>query len=122
MMSDFPEFCEVEHRIAKKEHKCSECHGKIEPRDVHERTAGKWDGSFSVFKVCMHCETARDWLLNNTEWKEAFFLDDGVEFFFGELREHLREYGREGDRTKAFRAYRHVVSMDRRRRSAKAKA
>ncbi|MFV8201568.1 hypothetical protein ACNQ1D_26535, partial [Enterobacter cloacae complex sp.6700005] len=35
--------------------------------------------------------------------------------FFTMLRDHLREQGREGDRKYAFRAYRLVVLMDKRR-------
>lgn len=120
-MSDMPEFCEVTHHVAKKQHKCGECHGIIDPLDVYERTAGKWDGDFRIFKVCGHCETARDWLLNETEWTEAFFLDDGIDFFFGELRQHLKDYGSDGDRRNAFRAYRFIVLMDRRRKAAKDK-
>lgn len=126
-MSDMPDFTEVTHHVARKEHKCYECGGIIEPLDVYERTAGKWDGDFSVFKVCGHCETARDWLLNETDWLEyldpAGGLDgiQGAQFYFGSLREHLQEQASECDRKYAFRAYRFIVLMDRRRKAAKDK-
>ncbi len=120
-MSECPDFYTVTHHVAKKPHRCHECKGIIAPLDVYERTAGKWDGRFETFKVCGHCETARDWLLNETEWTEAFFIDDGIDFCFGELRQHLKDYGSDGDRLKAFRAYRFIVLMDRRRKAAKDK-
>lgn len=122
-MSDMPVFTEVSHHVAKKEHSCCECGGIIAPLDVYERTAGKWDSGFSVFKVCGHCEAARDWLLNETDWKQLLenggLNGDGAEFYFGQLREHLREQAREGNRQYAFRAYRFIVLMDRRRKAAK---
>jgi hypothetical protein len=73
------------------------------------------DGDASNFKTCQKCAEARDWLLNETDWPDD--IDgEGHSYFFTMLRDHLREQGRkEGDRKYAFRAYRLVVLMDKRR-------
>ncbi|MBO2025512.1 hypothetical protein J4733_07740 [Klebsiella pneumoniae] len=72
------------------------------------------DGDAGNFKTCQKCAEARDWLLNETDWPDD--IDgDGHSYFFTMLRDHLREQGREGDRKYAFRAYRFVVLMDKRR-------
>ncbi len=110
-MSDFQT---VTHCVAQKHHRCYECGGGIAPTEVYEKTVGTWDGNFSTFKVCNSCEQARDWLIEETDWPDD--IDgDGHQWFFGQLREHLIEQARHGDRRFALRAYRHLVGMNRRR-------
>ena len=112
-MSDFTS---VTHVIAKVQHKCCECGGIIAPLDVYERTAGTWDGLFSLFKVCGHCENARDWLIEETNWPDD--IDgDGHQFYFTQLRDHLMEQAKGGDPKFSFRAYRHIVAMKHRRQA-----
>lgn len=115
-----PSCSTVVHRVARKQHKCYECGGIIAPLDVYEYTSGVWEGRPDSFKVCQHCEEARDWLLEETDWKENAWLEDGASFLFGDLCEHLMEQAREGDRKHAFRAYRFVVLMGRRRKAGAA--
>lgn len=117
-----PSCSTVTHRVARKEHRCYECGGTIAPLDVYECTSGIWDGSPNRFKVCQHCEEARDWLLEDTDWvaccNEAGGVDgEGAVFFYGQLSEHLLEQAREGQRKFAFRAYRFVSLMRRRRKA-----
>lgn len=117
-MGNLPQSVAVSHHVAHIEHKCCECEGIIAALDVYERTAGTWDGEKSIFKVCVPCIDARDWLINETEWKQNFFPIPGVDWHFTHLREHLMEYGARGDRTKHMNAYRFVVRMNWRRQAA----
>jgi hypothetical protein len=117
-MSDF---ITVTHRLAKKQHRCSECGGHIEPSEVYERTYGVWDGYSCTFKICKACEEARDWLTTESDWPDD--IDgDGHQWFFGSLSDHLREQAREGGPQYRFRAYRYIILMSRRRKAAKEKA
>lgn len=115
-----PSTQQVTHHVAKKEHRCCECRGIIAPQDVYERTFGVWDGTAETFKTCSHCEEARDWLLNETPWKENTWMEDGAVFLFGELREHLREVVTEIDGKLLFPAYRRLIALKRRGSAAKA--
>lgn len=115
-MTEFASCSTVTHRVARKEHKCCECYGIIEPMDVYEYTSGVWDGRGMSFKVCGHCEAARDWLLEETDWPGV--EDTPKTFAFGDLKAHLREVVQEYGAPK-FPAYRFIVLMDRRRKAAK---
>ena len=117
-MSELPQVVTVTHHVARNQHQCCECGGIIAPLDVYERTKGNWDGNWSIFKVCVPCIEARDWLVNETEWKQSFFTEPGIDWEFGNLRQHLMDYGAEGDRTKRMDAYRYVVRMNWRRQDA----
>lgn len=110
----------VKHHVARINHRCCECSGIIAPLDVYERTFGVWDSRADVFKTCSHCEEARDWLLNETIWMEADYLEDGAAFMFGDLRQHLRDLVTEIDGNQFFPAYRRIVEMKRRQKAAKA--
>ena len=110
-MSNFDTSSQVK---ARKLHRCCECHGVINPGDTYEKAFIVQDGDARNFKTCQKCTEARDWLLNETDWPDD--IDgEGHSYFFTMLRDHLREQGREGDRKYAFRAYRLVVLMDKRR-------
>jgi len=117
-MSELPQVVTVTHHVAHKEHKCCECGGIIAPLDVYERTKGQWEVNCSIFKVCVPCIEARDWLINETEWKQVFFTVPGLDWEFGNLRQHLMDYGAKGDRSKHMNAYRYVVRMNWRRQDA----
>lgn len=58
-MSEIPTVCNQTTPIAKKEHKCFECRGVIEPGEKYHRTWGVWNGEVSKFKTCDDCETLR---------------------------------------------------------------
>ena len=40
---------------ARKGHKCDECGEPIAPKQQYERISGKWDGSWSVWRLCLPC-------------------------------------------------------------------
>lgn len=110
----------VKHHVARINHRCCECSGIIAPLDVYERTWGIWDGIPYTFKTCGHCEEARDWLLNETDWKQHEMVEDGGHFEFGGLRQHLRDVVTEIDGKLLFPAYRRIVEMKRRQKAAMA--
>ena len=47
---------------AKKQHRCEECGGAIDPGQIYERVFGVWDGYASTFKTCMHCVELREFM------------------------------------------------------------
>jgi hypothetical protein len=54
---DAPEFFrEVTPRAVFK-HKCSECGRVIQKGERYKRILGKWDGHFSTFNRCHHCDS-----------------------------------------------------------------
>ena len=42
-------------RIARKPHKCCECHNTIKQGDKYAFTSGVWDGEPASFKTCQNC-------------------------------------------------------------------
>ena len=118
-MTEFATCTSVTHHVARKEHKCCECRGIIQPMDVYERTTGVWDSTPHTFKVCGPCEEIRDWLLNETNWPGL--EDIHGTFAFGDLKMHLHELVQEHENNQLFPAYRRIVQMKRRCDAAKAK-
>lgn len=78
---DGPEFCRNTILRARKEHKCYECGDTIKPGEEYEYTAGRWEGYFDAFHICLDCVSVRD----------SFFCD-GYEYggIWEYLGEHLR--------------------------------
>lgn len=58
---DPPEFCSISTSTARKQHRCYECYGPIEPGEKYESTSGKWDGCFTTFKTCALCAELKEW-------------------------------------------------------------
>jgi len=52
---DTPSFCFTTFPKAKKLHKCCECGRDIAAGASYQRTSGRWEHSFEVFKTCMDC-------------------------------------------------------------------
>lgn len=112
-MSDFST-----EKIAKanKTHRCSECRGAISPGEKYERVFLVYQGDSGAYKTCMHCVSARNWLMNDADWPDD--IDgEGHQWFYTMLREHLMDQARNGARKFALRAYRHIALMDRRRKA-----
>lgn len=63
-----PEFYESSTPKARKEHECDECRRTIHVGEKYRYIAGKWDGDFETFKICLLCE----------EIRRSFKCDDGV--------------------------------------------
>lgn len=75
----------VEHRIARKEHRCGECRRPIlagEPYDHHRIIQ---DGYASTHRVCSHCAVLAEWLLRDCGGTVTGELIEDIE-------EHATEY------------------------------
>lgn len=82
------EFSLVETRIARKEHKCGECHEVIAPGQKYIYWRGKfWDG-FSDFKLCFRCD--EDWRLLSDVIYEATRDNDAC-ICYGQFEDQLSE-------------------------------
>ena len=49
-------------RTARKQHSCHECYRKIMPGEKYHDERHLWDGELQNYKICPHCDVARDWL------------------------------------------------------------
>jgi hypothetical protein len=79
---DPAEFYSATIRKARKQHKCFECRGFIEPGEQFEYVAGCWDGNFDYFKTCCRCVDLRTWVKNNIPcvcWAHGNLHDDLLE-------------------------------------------
>ncbi len=101
---------------ARKQHRCSECRGIIQPGEKYERVFLVYDGYADTYKTCLHCKSARDWLTSETDWP-VDIDGEGHQWFYTMLREHLMDQARNGEHKFAFRAYRHIALMDKRRKA-----
>lgn len=55
---DWPEFCSVRDRMAKKVHVCCECLLPIIPGETYVNISGKWEGKISEYKQHQLCAEA----------------------------------------------------------------
>ena len=75
-----------QHRKARKEHGCAECHRIIDKGEIYLSMSVVYDGEFSAYKVCAHCEVVQLWL---KEECGGFVHNAVVE----DIRDHAREPG-----------------------------
>lgn len=101
---DWPEIYREKHVLAKKHHTCTECRGHILPSEPYKYVFGKWNGSVSIFKICVHCQVPQKWL--EVECGGYLFGE-----LYSEILEHAQEY-------KKMFLYRWCVEIKKRRRAA----
>jgi len=77
----YAEFYSVDLVKARKPHKCYECRMEIPVGAEYMKHAGKWDGDFCSFTICLLC----------SEIASKFACDDGAAAF-GTLWEEMRDY------------------------------
>ena len=53
---EVPEFIDKHKRVAHKQHRCCECRRTIQPGEQYTHATGKWEGEWSTYKRCSHCE------------------------------------------------------------------
>lgn len=109
-MSEFQTTSKV---TARKQHKCCECQGVIQPGQQYERCAGQWDGHMDVYRTCSGCADIRDWATTQQEWS-----GDGEHlFYFEQLENDLANMAIEipVGSGRRFKAYRFQIQMVRRR-------
>lgn len=73
------------HPIAKKEHRCGECHRTIWRGESYMTERTIFDGNAETHKTCLHCQIARDWLVGECGG-----------FLYGGVKEDIYEHAREG--------------------------
>ena len=59
MDADLPSVFEEKFRIARKEHKCCECHKPIRVGEKYHFAKGCWEGRWDKFKTCLKCNDLR---------------------------------------------------------------
>lgn len=57
-----PTFFQETWPKAAKPHRCLECGRVIKKGETHRAVHGKWEDRFDSFRVCAHCDAAREWL------------------------------------------------------------
>lgn len=102
---DYPEIYKERARVAKKEHKCSECSRLILTGEKYRSAFMVFESHPAAFKTCRHCRVGQQWLLDNC----GTFAHGGL---MEEMEEHIGEYP-----DIAFGLYRIKVGMRRRWRS-----
>lgn len=79
---DSPAIYEQTDPIARKHHKCSECHRTINPKEQYRRVVGLWDDRFETYKTCSEC----------MDIIGAFFCQGwNFEHVLEDLKEHVSE-------------------------------
>jgi len=72
-------------RIARKEHRCSECYRQIVKGEKYHYEFGTLEGDAVTYRTCPHCMVAREWLHKNC----GGWIYQGV---IEEICEHADEY------------------------------
>ena len=80
-LDDHPEFSSSKYRMARKEHKCSECERAIAPGETYEYVSMRFEGVFSQFKTCGDCLSVRDWFFCRAYYHARLWED---------VEEHVR--------------------------------
>ncbi len=87
-MIDGGEQCDVYsafNRRARKERRCDECSRTIGVGETYRASKGLYDGYWSAYVMCGHCEVAASWLAANC----GGFMHHGV---WEDFEEHITEY------------------------------
>lgn len=84
---EMPEIYSHKIVFSRKQHKCSECKGKIMITEQYHVHSGKWDGDFLTFKICSCCTKLRQDIMKS--------LDSDQCFAFGDLLEDCQQSGGE---------------------------
>jgi len=71
--------------VARKTHKCGECHRQIEPGERYYVMKWKYDGQFDTSNICAHCRVAGTWLEENCSGFLVCMIED-------DIAEHVTEY------------------------------
>lgn len=103
-MSEMPSCYTLKKRIARKHHKCCECHGVIRKGEEYNHHSGVWDGEPAAFKVCFDCDSLRkefacEHYLLGDEWPAFTCLGEDISYSgdddfmdkFAAIREARRE-------------------------------
>lgn len=90
MSCELPQAYSHETPVARKEHRCCECQGLIQPGERYHRHWGVWNGEAATYKVCEDCEALR-----SRVDKDEVHLDEKTAFgmlWQSALESHDREH------------------------------
>jgi hypothetical protein len=74
-----------QNRVARKQHKCSECQRQILTGEQYMHEAIVNDSSVDIFRTCEHCQVVREWL-----------SEECGGWAYGGVEEDIREHFYEG--------------------------
>jgi len=57
---DQPAFFRASHHTSSARHRCCECGRAINPGERYLKIVGEWEGEFSAYKRCSHCDAVAD--------------------------------------------------------------
>lgn len=77
-MSDFVTLLKSKNVVARKQHRCHECHRTINIGEKYLYEATTYEDDFSTHKTCRHCQEVRDYVMQTN-----------FEFIYGCLQEDL---------------------------------
>lgn len=80
---EYPQAYSEKQQKARKEHKCCECRGYIQPGETYQKIWGIWDGDVGNFKTCQDCQAIRESEYHHRAYDERPAL--------GMLEEHVEE-------------------------------
>lgn len=83
--ADCPELYRMNVRLARKEHRCSECSRLIAVGEKYNCAFMIYEGTPDTFRTCAHCRVGQMWLIENCG---TFIHGDLI----GEMQEHARDY------------------------------
>lgn len=85
--ADLMSFYSARTHRARKAHFCVECHGVIQPGELYEYIAARWDGDFTVTKTCGICLDVRAAFFCGNVTHGSMWNDLGyhIETFDGEI-------------------------------------
>ena len=76
-----PRFCANTVRMARKEHRCCECHEPISVGARYEHVSGCWDGAMAVYRTCLSCVEIRNHFACDGFLFEALWMNLCDNFF-----------------------------------------
>lgn len=76
---DAPSFYSSRIQRSRRARHCEECGHKIQPGELYEYVAGKWEGFFDTHITCEQCHDMRVWTINQVPclcWAHGNLEDD----------------------------------------------
>jgi len=85
--AEAPAVSRTETLQARKPHKCCECDGKIQPKELYEKCTGYWD-RWQTYKTCSDCASLRKDIEATLRWDDYPAFGELCDYVF-ESRDNL---------------------------------
>ena len=119
-MSDcdvMPAFYSYSERVARKQHRCCECHAPILVGEKHFFATGKWDGELSSHRQHLLCMEACVFIRDNLNDWECLAFGELFDWWWDCGRRERADYRLKVDKWKTIRGM--IAKIKRRKRSSK---